>query len=255
MPKNHIIYAYLPTLKTIQKIWNTINQIYKTNKETDTRYISLNDNKLTNPSEIAEFFNEYYTEIAPKLDNELPLSNINPTTFLTGNYPTSMVVIPATTPDVKSVINSLKNKRGNINEPSVTILKANKEQLAIPLVTPYNQSIRNDKFPQCLKHATVIPIHKKGAKDKISNYRPISLLNVYSKIFEKLMKKSLTKYLESKCILCPDQFGFRHGKSTFDALATFNEKIYASLDSQNSLLSIFIDFTKAFDTIKHDILL
>ena len=142
-----------------------------------------------------------------------------------------------------------------MHELSVSLLKANKHQLAVPLTTLFNHSVRSGEFPNCLKHATVIPIHKKGALDDLKNYRPISLLSVYSKIFEKLMKKFLINYLDSKSIISPEQFGFRQGLSTFDALSTFNEKIYTTLDSQKSLLSIFIDFTKAFDTVKHDILL
>ena len=119
----------------------------------------------------------------------------------------------------------------------------------------FNQSINSGKFPQCLKHATIIPIHKKGPKDVISNYRPISLLNTFSKIFEKLMKQSLLNYIDAKNILNSSQFGFRPGRNTFAALKTLTEEIYTNLDSQNSLLSIYIDFSKAFDTVNHEILL
>lgn len=237
------------------KIWNTVNKIYKDNKDSTTKYIYSNGIKITNHTEIAETFNEFYTNIAHKLDNELPTSNIDPITFLKGNYQTSMVVPPVNTYDVINVINSLKNKKGNVNELSVSLLKTNKNQLAVPLATLFNHSISSGKFPHYLKHATVIPIHKKGTKDDLKNYRPISLLSVYSKIFEKLIKKFLINYLDSKSIISLEQFGFRHGLSTFDALITFNEKIYTTLDSQNSLLGIFIDFTKAFDTVNHDILL
>lgn len=73
----------------------------------------------------------------------------------------------------------------------------------------FNQSIEQGIFPQPLKHATVIPIYKNGPKDKLGNYRPISLLSIISKIFEKLMKKFLLNILESKSIITPEQFGFR----------------------------------------------
>ncbi len=80
--------------------------------------------------------------------------------------------------------------------------------------------------------------------------------SIYSKIFEKIMKKFLISYyLEAKCVLNPEQFGFRQGLSPLDALSSFTEKIYSTLDSKLSLLSVFIDFTKAFDTVRHDILL
>ena len=88
-------------------------------------------------------------------------------------------------------------------------------------------------FPQCLKHASVIPIYKKGPKDIISNYRPISLLNVYSKIFEKIMKFNLSKFLVSKTIVAPYQYAFRQGISTYNALTSFSETIYTTLNSNN----------------------
>lgn len=68
-------------------------------------------------------------------------------------------------------------------------------------------------------------------------------------------KKNLLNFLENKSILRPQQFGFPKGLSTFDALHEFPNKIYETLDTQNSLLSIFVDFSKAFDTVRHDILL
>lgn len=126
-----------------------------------------------------------FTNIAHKLDNELPTSNINLAPFLKGNYPTSKVVPPVNIYEVISVINSLKSKKGNINELSVSLLKTNKEHLAVPLANLFNHSIRRGKFPHCLIHATVIPIHKKGPKNYFKNYHPISLLSVYFKIFEK----------------------------------------------------------------------
>ena len=167
------------------------------------------------------------------------------------------MAIPTVYPqDVIRVIDSLKTKKNNdMREISVFILKSNRFNLAAPLSILFNQSINSGKFPQKLKHATIIPIHKKGSKEELCNYRPISLLSTFSKIFEKLMKNFLMNYLDAKGILNPSQFGFRCGLSTFDALRTLNEEIYSALDSKRSLLNIYIDFSKAFDTVKHDILL
>lgn len=137
----------------------------------------------------------------------------------------------------------------------MAIIKSNNEEISKPVSILFNQSVENGVFPNCLKHATVIPIYKHGSKDSIGNYRPISLLSTFSKIFEKLMKKHLLNFIEKKSILCPQQFGFRKGLSTFDALHEFSSKIYENLVAQNSLLSIFVDFSKVFDTVRHDILL
>ncbi len=238
-----------------RKVWNTINQLKNNKKRVYLNHITQNNRKLTNPNEIADVFNDYYTNIAPKLDTSLPPSPIDPVRFLHGDYPNSMSVPPVCPQQVTEVIDSLKNKKGNIQEIPVSLIKNNKEIFAIPISLLYNQSISIGTFPTCLKHAIVIPIYKKGKTDSVENYRPISLLSVYSKMFEKLMKKSLFKYLEINNILCREQYGFRKGLNTFHPLNLFTEHIYTNLDSQNSLLSVYIDFTKAFDTVKHDILL
>ena len=192
------------------------------------------NNKLTSTSDITIAFNEYFTNIAHELHENLPPSDTDPISFLRGDFPNSMVVLPVLPQDVVKVIDSLKNSKNNTNEIATSIIKYNKNLIAIPISTLFNQSINCGAFPKCLKHATVIPIHKKGPKDIVSNYRPISLLSTFSKIFEKLMKKALIMFLEAKNILTPNQFGFRQGLSTFDALNTFSEAIYNSLDKKKN---------------------
>ena len=254
--KSYYIAKFSNFKNDTRKIWKLISELSNKSKfETSSTNILFNGKKLSKPPEIAQAFNTFFSSIAPELDEHLPKSTTDPLSFLSGNYPHSMVVPIVLPHDVVLVINSLKNKKSNIHEVPVSVIKSCKNEIAIPLSLLFNNSINNGKFPQLFKHATVIPIHKKGPKDEISNYRPISLLNVFSKIFEKLMKKYLLQFLDSKNILHPNQFGFRRALSTFDALRTFSEEIYASLDKKHSLLSIFIDFTKAFDTVKHDILI
>ena len=238
-----------------RKIWKTINQLKNNYKKSYLSYITMNNKVMRSPSDIADSFNKYYTDIASNLDNNIPPSNVNPLHFLRGDYPTSMFVPPVLPQDVTCVINSLKNKKGNAHEISISLLKSNKEQIAIPLAILFNQSIEKGIFPQCLKHAAVIPIYKSGPKDNIANYRPISLLSTYSKIFEKLMKKFLLNFLTNKSIINQEQFGFRQGLSTVSALTAFTNNIYSALDAQHTMLTIYVDLKKAFDTVKHDILL
>lgn len=238
------------------KIWKTLNQLSGKSKKDNIQHILYNNEKITGMSEIANSFNEYFIDIPIKLDQNLPPPTADPLTYLLGDYPNSIAVPTICPQDVVQIIKSLKNKKcNNIHEISISVIKTNSYNLAIPLSILFNQSINNGKFPQRLKHATVIPIHKKGSKEEISNYRPISLLSTFSKIFEKLIKPFLINYLDAKNILHPKQFGFRRGLSTFDALNTLNEEIFSTLDSKHSLLNIYIDFSKAFDIVNHDILL
>ena len=157
--------------------------------------------------------------------------------------------------DIMKAISTLKNKKCNVDEIPVKIIKENKELLCEPLSKLFNDSISNGVFPRHFKVAKIIPIHKSGSKTNISNYRPISILSVFSKIFELLMKNFLMNYLNKHKILSNSQYGFRSGLNTFDALAKFTSDVYSALDNHKSIISIFIDFSKAFDTVHPNILL
>ena len=239
-----------------KKIWQTINELkgnfHNINPIKTLKY----DNKvLSDPLDISQAFSNYFSRIAPELDSKLPHSNINPIDYLKGNYPNSMVVPIITTYEMNSVIKSLKNKNSGINDISASIIKSNSNLLSVPLTILFNQSVANGTFPDLLKTAKITPIHKSGPHDDPQNYRPISQLTVFSKIFETLMKKYLIHYLEHKNILNPSQFGFRRNFSTFKALNKFSNDIFSAIDNKNSVLSVFIDFAKAFDTINHKVLL
>ena len=118
-------------------------------------------------------------------------------------------------------------------------------------------SLEQGIFPDSLKHATVIPIHKKGCKLNISNYRPISLLPFMSKLFEKCIYNRLIDHASTCNIFTSSQFGFRKGRSTQDAILALTENIYHSFNQTDGsfCLNLFIDFKKCFDTINHEILL
>ena len=112
-----------------------------------------------------------------------------------------------------------------MNDVPVSIYKRNIDFLAKPLGILFNQSIRSGKFPNLVKSGNITPIYKSGPPTDTSNFRPISKLHTISKLFETLAKESLLKYLIYKDILSSDQYGFRKGLSTFDALHKFSSDI------------------------------
>ena len=100
----------------------------------------------------------------------------------------------------------------------------------------------------------MIPLFKSGEDRLISNYRPISILPVFSKLFEKVVYKRLINYLDSNNILFKKQCGFRKNLSTSLALLDLVDKITSAIDEKKYTVGIFLDFSKAFDTVNHDIL-
>ena len=110
-------------------------------------------------------------------------------------------------------------------------------------------------FSDMMKLAKVIPLYKKNSSEVPSNYRPISLLSVFSKILEKLMHKRLYSFLEKYDILHSLQFGFRAKHSTLHALISLTESVKQTVDESMFGCGVFIDLPKAFDTVNHPVLL
>ena len=119
----------------------------------------------------------------------------------------------------------------------------------------FNNSLSECIFPECFKTAKIIPIFKSGDSNSTANYRPISMLPFLTKMFEKLMCARLDSYLKSNNILCTNQFGFRKNSNSSDAIIEFLDYVYSSLDKKQSTLAEYLDFSKAFGTVNHEILM
>ena len=150
---------------------------------------------------------------------------------------------------------SLKNKPSHFNSIPAKVLKVIRKIVSPIISHIVNGSINSGIFPDYLKIAKIVPIFKSGNKYLIHNYRPISLLPLLSKIFEKVAHNQLSCYLDSKNVIFNHQYGFRSGKSPDNALVDFLKFTYDSLDDNFYVFSTFLDFKKAFDSVDHDILL
>ena len=135
------------------------------------------------------------------------------------------------------------------------LLKSVADLIVTPLCRIINLSFSSGVFPDVLKVAKTIPLHKGGSTLEVNNFRPISLLSIFDKIMEKLMHKRLYDFLEEYNILYEHQFGFRRFYSTAYSLIEITEKIKESIDNGKYGCGIFIDLKKAFDTVNHKILL
>ena len=148
-----------------------------------------------------------------------------------------------------------RNKAPGHDEVSASVVKSVIMNIAKPLTHIFNLSFCIGKFPNQLKLAKVVPIFKSDDRLLVSNYRPISVLPVFSKILEKLMYNRMIGFIEKHNILSSSQFGFREHHSTSMALVKLLDKITRELDNKCYSIGIFLDLSKAFDTIDHNILL
>ena len=153
------------------------------------------------------------------------------------------------------MINTFPNKGAPLDKIPTLIFKKTSHILTPIISELFNLSIRQGVFPSCLKTGRVIPIFKSGKKDQTTNYRPITTLPVLAKIFEKLAHKRMTNFIDKFNLIGRNQFGFLAGHNTSDALLEFLDKAYDAINQNKVLLAIFLDFSKAFDTVDHEILL
>jgi retron-type reverse transcriptase len=150
---------------------------------------------------------------------------------------------------------SQSNKSCELYGLGPNIIKLCKDYIALPITSLINNSIASGIFPDLLKLAGVIPLHKGGGKDNPNNYRPISILPTISKIFERHVANQLNEYFRKTNILHNHQSGFREHHSCQTALIRLVDSWLTNLDDGNIVGTVFIDFKKAFDLVDHEILL
>ena len=147
------------------------------------------------------------------------------------------------------------NKSGDIYGNTSNLVKLGGPVLIQILTLLFNKSIDQGIFPSALKLSKIVPIHKGDSIFEVSNYRPISLLPIFSKILEKLMYSRIIDFITKHNVLYTNQFGFQKGMSTEYAINSLLHNVVHSMNNDETGFCILLDFAKAFDTVNHEILL
>ena len=239
-------------------MWRGIKKTISSNNSNHTfpAAITVHNETITNPSDIANAFNNYFAKVATNIQSSIRFSKKKYYDYLLPLNIESFFLTPSGSTKVSNIIFSLnQNKSDGPNSIPIKILKLLNEDISDQLAILFNQSFSSGIFPSILKTSKIIPIYKKGSKLEYSNYRPISLLSNIDKILERLMYNRLYNFLEKKEIIFSHQFGFRQKYSTTHALIHLTDKVRHEIDKGNYACGIFVDFQKAFDTVDHHILL
>lgn len=239
-----------------RKVWQTIGEVTGQDRTKCSITCIRNDEgqDVYDNKMIARDFNKFFSSVGKRLGEKIAVPEVK---LLDSKiYQKSLYFRPVTDSEIINHINSLKNgSAGGDDEISVDIVKENSNCLAKPLTHLVNCVLGAGVFPSIFKSSVVIPVYKSNEKNLMNNYRPIALTSTISKILEKCIKVRLLHFLESNNILSKNQYGFRENRSTEDAIAVVTNFIISNFNKGNKPLAVFLDLSKAFDTVEHHTLL
>ena len=251
--KEHFQEEYENSKDDPKRFWRNIYDIIPKNKNNkSTIHLKNNEGLEVKLDDTASYINDFFTKIGPNLaakfnenwkyfgkENENSIHEIN--------------VIEGFVYDFVREINICKSS--GFSNISSTCLRDALLVLIPQLSYVFKQSIKTGFFPDKWKIATLVPIFKGGNKEDLSNYRPVSLLPVTGKIFEKILHYQIVNFLDNNDFLSDRQNGFRKERSTLGSIVNFTSEIFEAINERKFAVATFIELKKAFDTVNHKILL
>ena len=241
----------------IKKTWDIMREAADLPKRksnlTDT--LKIDNLLIEGEANLAECFNEHFSTITDKLRDKIPPSSIRPESYLSEKE--CNFNLPTVTPEmVIDEFKGLKIKHSTDNIGiSTAFLASFIHEISAILSHIFNLSFRNGVFPTQFKLAKVVPISKGGDETNPNNYRPISLLPIFSKIHERIAASELKLFLLDNEIISCNQFGFQQNNSTFHPMMHLLDTVGDAINANEYTLAIFCDLSRAFDMVPIDLLL
>ena len=251
--QNKLLHEERTALSCKQKSLAISQLLRRRNPRNDSKFsfiTTTNNLMVSDPQDISELFSTYFTSTFTTDDYPLPLLTEirNPSVMLT-QIPINLGVVR---PIVQTIKPSLMSGPDGI-PPAV--IKFGSDDISLFLCKIFNVSLESGVFPSQWKTSVIIPRHKSGPLDDVTNYRPINHTPISSRILEKIIKRSLFDFLASKGILNSAQHGFINRRSCATCHLDFFDFITSSVDKGLSIIVVYLDMNKAFDRVPHHRLL
>ena len=228
--------------------WSLLNR-FLNNKKIPLIPPLFHENKfVADFKEKAELFNSVFAKQCSLIKNSSKLpSHLH---YLTDNHLSS---VRFSQDDIAKIIQNLDpNKAHGHDNISIRMLKICGPSIYKPLEMIFKQCIEAGFFPSEWKKVNIVPIHKKGDKQTLENYRPVSLLPICGKILERLMFNEMFNFFIENKLISSNQCGFKPGDSCINQLLSITHEIYKSFDVGLEVRSVFLDISKAFDMVWYD---
>lgn len=243
-----------------RKIWELINnQLNKKQKPNSdiTKIMKEDGTTTTDPKEISNELNKYFATVGKNLaQSQINNSNRTPQTTVTQKNIPQIYFEDSTPEEIIEIIKALKDhKAPGFDKITNELLKQNKDKLANIISTLINKTLHDGTYPDYLKQTIIVPIHKKHEKSNPANYRPISMLSAINKILEKVIYQRILTHIQKNDIIYYNQYAFQPQTSTMSAAYDLTTDIKNELDQKKTVIVLYIDMRKAFDTIsKHKLI-
>ena len=242
-----------------RKLWTLINTITGSTKKKETiiESFKIDNIKTSNPSKITNELGTYFANVGKEFAHKIPKGQHDIKHYLQKipKNEHSIFLTPTNRTEITKLIGSLKNKNSSRHDGmSNRILKGITESITEPLSIIFNKSIEECVFSTEMKKADTVPLYKSKAKDDKNIYRPISLLLTVSKLLEKIMYSRTYNFLTKFNQIYNSQYGFITGHSCQDVRAELIHEIARNIDEGLYTIGVFLDLSKAFDTLEHEVL-
>ena len=227
--------------------WTSFKRIINKKKYTNIPPLIEGSHFVSKFQQKSNIFNDYFAKQCKLLENTSTLPQMGKRTHLT------ISAIEITETQIVNIISSLNSKKAHgFDEISISMLQLCAGVVAKPLNIIFQNCLRTGIFPNNWKYANVQPVHKKNNRQLKTNYRPISLLPICGKIFEKIVFDCLYHFLNNNNLISKNQSGFRPADSTINQLLSITTNIYESFESFDETRAVFLDISKAFDKVWHE---